>query len=66
MRSDLANQRGAVAELWHVQPDLMNARDQHAQIVGGHLAQHFVELTDLRLADRKRWRSRMSRFRARY
>jgi hypothetical protein len=30
-------------ELWSGQSDLVNASDQHAQVVGDHLAKHFVE-----------------------
>jgi hypothetical protein len=29
-------------ELRHLQPDLVDASDQHAQVVGDHLAEHFV------------------------
>ena len=41
---------GRSRKLRHVQPDLVNARDEHTQVVCDHFAQHFVELADLGLA----------------
>jgi len=38
----LSGQRGLSTELRHLQPDLVDASDQHAQVVGDHLAEHFV------------------------
>ena len=34
-----------MAEQWNAQIQFVNARDQHAQIVGDHLGQNFVHLT---------------------
>lgn len=36
-------QRWLSGEARHVQPDLVDARDQHPQVVGDHLAQDLVE-----------------------
>ena len=48
MKGLLAHQ-GSLAEARHLQPDLVNARDQHRQVVSDDLAQHFVHLTNVRL-----------------
>jgi len=42
--------QGCLAELRHSQPEFMNSADEAAEVASNHLAQHFVELTDLGLA----------------
>jgi hypothetical protein len=45
--SGLASQRGL--EPGYVQPDFVNAGDQHAQVVGNYLAQNLIDLAGVGL-----------------
>lgn len=46
-------QLGSRSELRHLQANLVDARDQYAEVVSDDLAQHLVELTDLGLRPKR-------------